>query len=71
VLRHQLIVLRRRLHGRVRLTNYDRWFFIQLHRWFPSILSFLTIIRSMFTEGFETGDLAEARELHQIYHTFQ
>jgi hypothetical protein len=33
VLRHQLIVLRRRLHGRVRLTNYDRWFFIQLYRW--------------------------------------
>src|ERR1700704_4770113 len=30
VLRHQLIVLRRRLRGRVRLTNHDRWFFIQL-----------------------------------------
>src|SRR6202035_5126159 len=29
VLRHQLIVLRRRLHGRVRLTNHDRWFFVQ------------------------------------------
>jgi hypothetical protein len=28
VLRHQLIVLKRRLHGRVRLTNHDRWFFI-------------------------------------------
>jgi hypothetical protein len=25
VLRHQLNVLRRRLHGRVRLTNHDRW----------------------------------------------
>jgi hypothetical protein len=25
--RHQLIVLRRRLHGRARLTNNDRWFF--------------------------------------------
>jgi hypothetical protein len=35
VLRHQLIVLRRRLPGRVRLTNNDRWFFIQLYRWFP------------------------------------
>jgi transposase InsO family protein len=45
VLRHQLIVLRRRLHGRVRLTNHDRWFFIQLYRWFPSILQVLTIIR--------------------------
>jgi Protein of unknown function (DUF1214) len=45
VLRHQLIVLRRRLHVRVRLTNHDRWFFIQLYRWFPSILKVLTIIR--------------------------
>src|SRR6187551_2247695 len=45
VLRRQLIVLRRRLHGRVRLTNDDRWFFIQLYRWFPSILQVLTIIR--------------------------
>ena len=39
VLRHQLIVLRRKLNGRVPLTNDDRWFFIQLYRWFPSILS--------------------------------
>jgi hypothetical protein len=45
MLRHQLIVVRRRLHGRVRLTNHDRWFFIQLYRWFPSILKVLTIIR--------------------------
>src|SRR6202521_4300866 len=45
VLRHQLNVLRRRLHGRVRLTNNDRWFLIQLYRWFPSILQVLTIIR--------------------------
>jgi hypothetical protein len=45
VLRHQLIVLRRRLPGRVRLTNHDRWFLIQLYRWFPSILQVLTIVR--------------------------
>src|SRR5260370_9677761 len=45
VLRHQLNVLRRKLHGRVRLTNHDRLFFIQLYRWFPSILKVLTIIR--------------------------
>src|ERR1700738_819428 len=44
-LRHQLIVLRRTLRGRVRFTNHDRWFFIQLYRWFPSILMVLTIIR--------------------------
>jgi transposase InsO family protein len=45
VLRHQLIVLKRRRHGRARLTNHDRWFLIQLYRWFPSILQVLTIIR--------------------------
>jgi hypothetical protein len=45
VLRHQLIVLRRRPRSRVRLTSFDRWFFIQLYRWFPAILQVLTIIR--------------------------
>src|ERR1700730_14347749 len=45
VLRHQLNVLRRGLHGRVRLTNHDRWFLIQLYRRFPSILQILTVIR--------------------------
>jgi hypothetical protein len=45
VLRHQLIVLRRKMQGRVRLANNDRWFFIQLYRWVPSILQVLTIIR--------------------------
>ncbi len=45
VLRHQLIILRRKVHGRVRLTNNDRWFFIQLYRWFPSIQQVLTIVQ--------------------------
>jgi type II secretory pathway pseudopilin PulG len=45
VLRHQLNVLRRRPHGRVRLTTHDRLFFTQLYRWFPAILNVLTIIR--------------------------
>ncbi len=44
-LRHQLVVLRRKLKGRTRLTNNDRWFFVQLYCWFPSILSVLMIIR--------------------------
>jgi transposase InsO family protein len=44
-LRHQLIVLRRTVRGRLQLTNSDRWFFVQLYRWFPSILQVLTIIR--------------------------
>ena len=45
VLRHQLIVLRRTVQGRARLTNNDRWFFIQLYRWFPSILQVFTIVQ--------------------------
>ena len=45
VLRHQLIVSRRKLKGRARLANNDRWFFVQLYRWFPSILQAFTIIR--------------------------
>src|SRR6267143_6184370 len=45
VLRHQLIVLRRKVRGRAQLTNNDRWFFVQIYRWFPSILKVLTITR--------------------------
>src|ERR1022692_1197140 len=45
VLRHQLIVLQRKVQGRVRLTNNDRWFLTQLYRWFPSILQVLTIVQ--------------------------
>src|SRR5450830_565540 len=45
VLRHQVIILRRKPKGRARLTNNDRWFFVQLYRWFPSILPVLMIIR--------------------------
>src|SRR5664279_902605 len=44
-LRHQLIVLRRKVKGRAWLTNNDRWFFILMYRWFPSILEVLVIIR--------------------------
>jgi transposase InsO family protein len=45
VLRHQLIVLRRKVRGRVHLSNGDRFFFVQLYRWFPSVLNTITIIR--------------------------
>jgi hypothetical protein len=44
-LRHQLIVLRRKVRGRVQFTNSDRLIFIQLYRWFPAILKAMTIIR--------------------------
>ena len=44
-LRHQLIVLRRKMPGRPWLTNNDRWFFLQMYRRFPTILKVLRIIQ--------------------------
>ena len=45
VLRHQLIVLRRRVRGRAQPTNIDRWFLVQMYRWFPPILKVVTIVQ--------------------------
>ncbi len=44
-LRYQLIVLRRKVRGRIRLTNRDRLVFIQLYRRFPLVLKVITVIR--------------------------
>ena len=44
-LRHQVIVLQRRMRARVQLTNGDRLFLVMLYRWFPSVLKAITIIR--------------------------
>jgi hypothetical protein len=44
-LRHQVIVLRRQVRSRVRLTNLDRLVLVQLYRWFPSILRVLAIVQ--------------------------
>jgi hypothetical protein len=43
-LRHQFIVLRYKVQGRVLLTNNDRRCYIQLYRWVSSIPRVLTII---------------------------
>src|SRR5215470_15205001 len=45
VLRRQLIILRRKVRGRIYLTNEDRLFLVQLFRWFPSVLKTITIIQ--------------------------
>jgi hypothetical protein len=45
VLRHQLAMLRRKVRGRVQFTSGDRFFLIQLYRWFPSVLKAVTIIQ--------------------------
>ena len=39
VLRHQVIILRRRMPGRVLLANGDRWFLVQLYLCVPKTLS--------------------------------
>jgi hypothetical protein len=44
-LRQQLIVLQRKVRGRLQFTNSDRLFFIQLYRWCPSVLKVMMIIR--------------------------
>ena len=46
-LRRQVIVLQRKVRGRVHFTNSDRLFSIQLYRWFPSVLKVITIIRQI------------------------
>ena len=43
-LRHQVMVLRRQVRGRIHLTNFDRLFLVQLYRWCPSILRALVIV---------------------------
>src|SRR3981081_1994881 len=45
VLRHQLIVFWRQVRGRGQLTTKDRRFFLQMYRWFPSILKVVTIVQ--------------------------
>jgi hypothetical protein len=35
----------RHRYGRVQLTDNDRRFFIQLYRWFPSVLNAITIVQ--------------------------
>jgi len=38
-------MLQRKVRGRVPFTNGDRLFFVQLYRWFPSVLKAVIIIR--------------------------
>jgi transposase InsO family protein len=45
VLRQQINVLRRRAPKRPRLHNTDRFMFVWLYRWFPSILEAVAIVR--------------------------
>ena len=43
-LRHQVLVLRRQVRGRVHLANFDRLSLVQLYQWCPSISRALTSV---------------------------
>jgi hypothetical protein len=58
VLRHQLIVLRRKVRGRAQLTNNDRWFLVQMYRWFLSILKVVTIVQPETLVRWQSGRLS-------------
>ena len=45
ILRHQLVVLERKVTGRIRFNSGGRLFFTWLYRWFPSVLSAVRIIQ--------------------------
>src|SRR5713226_9455445 len=55
VLRHQLIVLRRKVRGRAQLTNNDRWFLVQMY---PSILTVVTIVQPETAGAVASGRLS-------------
>jgi hypothetical protein len=44
-LKQQLAILQRKQRGRVQLANGDRFFLVQLYRWFPSILKTMTVVQ--------------------------
>jgi len=44
-LRRQLVVLQRKVRGRIEFTNNDRLFFVLLYRWCPSVLNAMLIVR--------------------------
>src|SRR5262249_37350177 len=45
ILRQQLNVLRRQVSKRPQLSNTDRFLFVWLYRWFPSVLGAIAILR--------------------------
>jgi hypothetical protein len=58
VLRHQLIVLPRKVRGRVQPANNGRWFLVQMYRWFPSILKVVTIVEPETLGAVASGRLS-------------
>src|SRR3979409_961939 len=62
-LRHQLIVLRRRVRGRGPFPNRERFILVKLYRWFPSVLKVITIIRPETLAAFACTGVGKCRSL--------
>ena len=60
VLRQQINVLRRRAPKRPHLNNTDRFLFVWLYNWFPSILGAIAIVRPETIIRWVSGVLALA-----------
>src|SRR6266516_3715005 len=60
VLRQQINVLRRRASKRPHLNNTDRFLFVWLYRWFPSVLGAIAIVRPETIVRWLSGVLALA-----------
>ena len=63
-LRQQLIVLQRKMRGRVGFSNDDRLFFVQLYRWFPSILK--TLSPRLWLPKIRSGRIRTMRQNQRI-----
>jgi hypothetical protein len=54
-LRHQLMVLQRKARALVPFTNSDRLFFVQLYRWFSSVLKGASCRLTLFPDFARAG----------------
>jgi hypothetical protein len=63
-LRQQLMELQRKVRGRVQFDNGDRLFFVQLYRWFPSILK--TLSPRLWLPKIRSGRIRTMRQNQRI-----
>ena len=59
ILRQQINVLRRRAPQRRHLNNTDRFLFVWLYNWFPSVLGAIAIVRPETKEILPASELAD------------
>src|SRR6202021_1684635 len=66
VLRQRVNVLRRRTPKRPHLNKTDRFLFVWLYRWFPSVLEVVAIVRPETIIRWHRA--VGADQLHRLYH---